>query len=245
VPALPPTFEIRLAQKTQLSPSVRELTFVRVDGLPFEFEAGQWVSLILPLPAGELRRSYSIASSPAKNDPSFQLAVTHVEGGPGSTYLHDMEIGSQLRAIGPQGFFTRPLVKAGPSLFIATGTGVTPLRSMMRAAESAEHTLPMWLIFGVRRPEDILYRSEFEELASKHQHIRFVPTLSRGDDAWQGRRGYVQTHLPALWEEMATLGVGAPHAYVCGLQKMVGAVRDLLRKQMNVPREQVHSERYD
>lgn len=244
MPPLPPTFEIRLTETRQLSPSVRELAFTRDDGLPFTFEAGQWISLILPLATGELRRSYSIASAPA-GTPTFHLAVTHVKDGPGSTFLHDLPIGATLRAIGPQGFFTRPLAKAGPSLFMATGTGVTPLRSMMHAAIAAGSTLPMWLVFGVRRQEDLLYVAEFEELARVHPHVRFEPTLSRADDAWSGRRGYVQAHLPELWNELAGLGLGPPHAYVCGLQRMVGAVRDLLRKQMNVPREQVHSERYD
>jgi hypothetical protein len=54
----------------------------------------------------------------------------------------------------------------------------------------------------------------------------------------------VQTHVERLWSELAALGA-PPHAYVCGLQRMVGSVRDLLRKDMAIPREQVHSERYD
>jgi ferredoxin-NADP reductase len=53
----------------------------------------------------------------------------------------------------------------------------------------------------------------------------------------------VQTHVEGLWRELEKHG--EPHAYICGLERMVGAVRDLLRKQMNVPRQQVHSERYD
>ncbi|WP_394832875.1 FAD-dependent oxidoreductase [Pendulispora rubella] len=241
---LPPTFEVRLTEKRQLSPAVRELTFERHDGAPFAFEAGQWISLILPRPDGEIRRSYSIASPPSPT-PSFQLAITHVEGGPGSTYLHDLAPGSLLRAVGPQGFFTRPLDKTGPSLFVATGTGVTPLRSMMHAAKTAGHTLPMWLVFGVRHEDDILYRDEFEALVREHANIRFLPTLSRGSEMWGGRRGYVQTHIPELWSELAGLGLGLPHTYICGLKRMVSTVRDLLRKELNATREQVHSERYD
>ncbi|WP_394826187.1 ferredoxin--NADP reductase [Pendulispora albinea] len=241
---LPPTFEVRLTEKRQLSPAVRELTFERGDGTPFAFEAGQWISLILPRVEGELRRSYSIASPPAGSS-RFQLAITHVEGGPGSTFLHELAPGATLTAVGPQGFFTRPLDKTGPSLFIATGTGVTPLRSMIKTAVAVGHGLPMWLVFGVRRESDLLYRDEFEELAQKHPHIRFEPTLSRGSEVWTGRRGYVQTHVPDLWHALANLGLGAPHAYICGLKRMVSTVRDLLRKELNATREQVHSERYD
>ena len=62
---------------------------------------------------------------------------------------------------------------------------------------------------------------------------------------WPGRRGYVQTHVRELFGELAAKNEGAPHAYICGLERMVSSVRDLLRKEMGLPREQVHSERYD
>src|SRR5262245_23857086 len=103
----PPTFDLRLTQSRKLSPSVRELRFERADGTSFEFQAGQWVSLVLPLPEGEGRRAYSIASRPDGSS-GLSIAVTRVEGGPGSTFLHELGEGAVIRAIGPQGFFTRP-----------------------------------------------------------------------------------------------------------------------------------------
>ncbi len=239
---LPPTFDVRLSRARMLTPYVRELVFERADGAAFAFEAGQWVSLALPLEPEELKRSYSIASRP-DGSPRFEVAVTHVDGGPGSTYLHRMEPGASLRAIGPQGFFTRPAGATGPSLFVATGTGVTPLRSMLHDAIARGDTQPLWTLFGVREEGDILYREELDALAREHPHVRVEYTLSRPHAAWTGRRGYVQSHVPELWKELGASGT--PHAYVCGLQRMVGAVRDLLRKEMSVARQQVHSERYD
>lgn len=227
-----------------LSPNVRELGFERVDGTTFDFVAGQWVSLVLPLPEGEARRAYSIASPP-DGSPRLAVAVTKVEGGPGSCFLHDMPEGHVLRAIGPQGFFTRPRGTRHPALFVGTGTGVTPLRSMILDALASGDDSPMMLLFGVRYEEDRLYLDELEELAAKHPNFRFACSLSKGKPEWPGLRGYVQTHVESAWRELEAAGNGAPHAYVCGLERMVGAVRDLLRKQMNVPRQQVHSERYD
>ena len=125
---LPPTFHARLVERTSLSPTVCRLTFERVDGVPFEFEAGQWVNLVIPTTEEPIRRAYSIASPPL-HSPLFELAVTQVEGGPGSTFLHRLDIGNELEVGGPQGFFTRPLAKAAPSLFVGTGTGRTPLRT--------------------------------------------------------------------------------------------------------------------
>jgi CDP-4-dehydro-6-deoxyglucose reductase len=275
---LPPTFEARLVRARALTPSVRELVFERVDGAPMAFVPGQWVSTVFRAEGGadsgraeagggdeprqgsepttapaepDMKRSYSIASSP-DGSPRFEIAVTLVPNGPVSTRLHALDPGTVLRFVGPQGFFTRPAEFALPSLMIATGTGVTPMRSMLRAAAAQGSRAPIWLVLGVRHEDDLLYRDEFRSLAGDYPWFRFEPTLSQPLGPWQGRRGYVQTHVRALWDELASLGLGLgaggdvrPHAYVCGLERMVGTVRDLLRKEMALPRQQVHSERYD
>jgi ferredoxin-NADP reductase len=240
----PPTFDVRLIRARMLAPGVRELRFERVDGAPFTFQAGQWVSLVLPLVEGEARRAYSIASAP-DGSPGFDVAITRVEGGAGSTFLHALPLGATLRGIGPQGFFTRPRGALHPSLFVGTGTGVTPLRSMIKDALASGETSPMVLLFGVRHEEDRIYRDELDELAAKHPHFRVVYSLSRPAPDWQGLKGYVQTHTEALWRGLEATGPVPPHIYICGLERMVGAVRDLLRKQLGADRKQVHSERYD
>ena len=243
--ALPPTFDARLVSARALSPSVRELSFERTDGAPFVFEPGQWVSFVLPNEGKELRRSYSIASPPdgdaalrRRRDPRRRRArdrrsSTRCSRGrwsPSSV----RRASSPARAVDPP-----------PSLFVATGTGVTPFRSMLSAAVAAGDRTPTWLLFGVRCEEDILYRKELGALAEEHAHIRFIPTLSQPGSEWTGRRGYVQTHVRELFEELAAASERPPHAYVCGLERMVGSVRELLRKEMGLPREQVHTERYD
>ncbi len=241
----PPPFEARLVSARTLGPSVRELTFERVDGQPAGFQPGQWFNAILPVGPGEpISRSYSIASEP-DGSPRFALAVTHVRGGPASTWLHELTVGAALRFVGPFGFFTRPAVGGPPSLMIATGTGVTPLRSMVRAAVLAGSQAPMWILLGVRHEEDLLYRDEFDALAREHACVRFEPTLSQGSAAWTGRRGYVQTHVRELWEALRATGAGEPHAYVCGLERMVGSVRAMMKTELGAPRQQVHGERYD
>ncbi|MDB4942938.1 MAG: Flavodoxin reductase [Labilithrix sp.] len=244
----PPTFEARLVRAAMLTSNVRELVFERADG-PFDFAAGQWVSLVLPLAEGEARRAYSIASPPA-GGPAFEVAVTRVEGGAGSTFLHALAVGDVLRVIGPQGFFTRPQPAGLPSLFVGTGTGVTPLRSMLRDALQVGDGAPLTLLFGVRTEADRLYVPELDALAAQHPNFRVEYTLSRPAAGWAGRTGYVQTHVEELWRDLgaraAAAGIeAAPHLYVCGLERMVSAVRDLVRKGLGADRKQVHSERYD
>jgi ferredoxin-NADP reductase len=243
----PPRFEARLVRARSLSPSVRELAFERVDGTPMVFDPGQWVNVILPVAheaARETKRSYSIASPP-DDSPAFEIAVTRVQGGVASNWLHSVELGAVLPFTGPQGFFTRSPATEAPALMIATGTGVTPMRSMMTAAAIAGSRGPMWLLLGVRREEDLLYADELTAMAREHRFVRFEATLSQPSPRWSGRRGYVQTHVPQLWADLVRCSTSTPHAYVCGLQRMVGSVRELLRNELALTREQVHSERYD
>ncbi|AUX44857.1 oxidoreductase FAD-binding subunit [Sorangium cellulosum] len=238
-------FEARLVAARPLSPFVRELSFERTDARAFHFQPGQWVNLVLPLPSGEVKRAYSIASAP-DGSPRFDLAVTRVEGGAGSELLHQLAPGATLRAIGPHGLFTRDPGDPAPSLFVATGTGVTPLRSMLHASLRAGAAPHLWILFGARFEEDIIYREELEALARSSDRIRYEITLSRGAPAWPGRRGYVQAHVPALYRELAAAsGDPAPHVFICGLDRMVSSVRELARNELGVPRKHVHVERYD
>jgi CDP-4-dehydro-6-deoxyglucose reductase, E3 len=246
--ARPPSepFEARVVAARGLAPAVREIVLERADGRPFVFDPGQWVNLVLPLPDGEIKRAYSIASAPEEGSPRFEIAVTLVTGGPGSGFLHALPEGARLRAIGPQGLFTRPAAEDAPSLFVGTGTGVTPLRSMIRASIAAGGRAPLLLLFGARHEEDILYREELAALAREHPRFRYEITLSQPGPSWAGRRGYVQAHLAELCAGVSVAGVaGGPDAYVCGLDRMVSAVRGMLRNELGVDRRHVHAERYD
>jgi len=241
-------FDARLAASRLLSPGVRELLLERADGRTFQFDPGQWVNLVLPLADGEIKRAYSIASAPASSS-RFEIAVTRVAGGPGSIFLHDLAEGATLRAIGPHGLFTRAPSDRTPSMFVATGTGVTPLRSMIQAALGAGSRAPLWLLFGARSEEDILYREEFERWARDLPQVRYEITLSQPKSSWTGRRGYVQAHVPELYGALgASASVaedGAPNVYVCGLERMVKSVRGILRHELSADRKHVHIERYD
>lgn len=239
-------FESRLIASQRLTPSVRELVFERIDGEPLRFQPGQWVNLFLPLPGGDLKRAYSVASAPTQDTGRFELAVTRVGGGPGSEFLHELREGSIVSCTGPHGVFTRDARFESPSLFVATGTGVTPIRSMIRAAIDARTTAPLWLLFGARNEDDVVYGDEFRALADRDPLVRYDVTLSQGSAGWTGRRGYVQTHVPELLGQLQTLArTSEAHVYVCGLDRMVSTTRDLLRNELGLDRKRVHTERYD
>lgn len=233
-------FRVRLLAARFLSPMVRELSFERIDGRALGQAPGQWVNLFVPTRGETTRRSYSVASPPA-NTSSFDLAVTHVSGGAASEYLHTLSLGGELDAAGPYGLFTRSPDEQSPSLFVATGTGVTPLRAMLLAAAERNALSPSILLFGARHEADLIYAEEFHVLASKNPAFRYEPTLSRPGATWRGRTGYVQTHVAELWKTLP----GDPCAYICGLERMVATTRDFLRNDLGVDRKRTRTERYD
>lgn len=219
------------------------MTFRVTDGDPFEYIAGQWVELEVPVAGGSVKRPYSIASAPGEAGPGqLEVAVTHVGGGPASTALLALAVGTALELVGPSGLFTRDHAHDSlPTLFVCTGTGVAPLRAMLHdELQRAPEGPPIVLLFGCRTQDDLLFREEFAELARRHRRFRYEPTLSRPDEGWTGRRGHVQSHLPELVE-----GLSNAHLYVCGLNKMITEVRALLKGPLGFDRRQVHSERYD
>ena len=230
-----------LESARMLSTTVRELTFcVEQD---FKFEPGQWVNLYFPGLTSEkgrpLKRAYSIASGPRSNA-SFDLAITKISDGPGSTGLHAASIGQTFEMTGPHGAFIMAPIER-PVMMIATGTGVAPFRSMLQAL-GGKLQQPVALLFGNRDESEILYRAEFEALANASRLFAFHPTLSRADSTWQGKRGYVQAHLIEIMQ-----AVGGPDCdvYICGLAEMVQDVRRTLRESLGVDSARVHVERFD
>ncbi len=259
----------RLAKKLLLSDVAQcfHLEFA-VDELPaFPFKAGQFVSCVADDPATgkQQTRAYSIASAPREN--MFDVCVNRVEGGFFSNLLCDLNEGDTVKFHGAHGLFTmrQPQVDG---VFIATGTGIAPMRGF------AQYLFPengpdrsegkdFWLVYGTRYESDIYYQDYFEQLAARHSNFHYVATLSRGQEGWNGHRGYVQEHVARLVaaraEQRVPVGAGgaseAPpetnpsgpfdiYAYICGLNDMVSASRDRLVG-MGWEKKQVVFERYD
>jgi ferredoxin-NADP reductase len=235
------TLEARVLRSAALSAFTKHIE-VEVTGLShFGFVPGQWLSVKATTPEGEeMTRAYSIASPPTENG-KVAFCLNRVQDGFMSNYLCNLEAGATIAFQGPFGDFTlRPPLR--DTVFIATGTGVAPFRSMLHwlLAEKERHQdHQFWLLFGSRHPQDIYYRDEFVQLAARHPNFHFQPTLSRAPENWQGLRGYVQQHLGEVVGMRTDM-----HAYICGLDKMVQANRDLLKTQ-GWDRKSIRYEKYD
>ena len=235
------TLSARLVRSTPLSEYTKHLEFEVLEVPRFGFVPGQWLSVKASRPDGEeITRAYSIASPPSERG-EVAFCLNRVEDGFMSNHLCNLKAGDAISFQGPFGDFTlRPPLR--DTVFIATGTGVAPFRSMLHwlLAEKERHQeRTFWLLFGARHEPDIYYREEFEALAGQHDNFRFLPALSRATDDWKGLRGYVQQHLGEIVGMRTDM-----HANICGLDKMVKANRELL-KSLGWDRTSIRYEKYD
>lgn len=228
--------EARLIESREIAPGVRHFGFEALGVERLEFVPGQFTSFTDMIEGKEITRAYSLASAPSGTN-KFELCLNRVEPGHLSPRLFDMKAGDRIEMRQPLGTF---VLRQPPrdSIFIATGTGIAPFRSILQAHLKAASPA-FTLLFGVRYESHLLYREEFEEMAERHPNFRFWPTLTRPDAGWKGRQGRVQAHLAEAIADRRDVDF-----YLCGLKEMVDGVRSVLKSQ-GFDRKQIFYERYD
>ena len=183
--------------------------------------AGQHVDVRLTAEDGyQARRAYSIASAP--EDPALELTVERLDDGEVSPYLTDeLRAGDALELRGPiGGHFTWSADEGGPLFLVAGGSGVVPLRAMLRHRAAVGSAVPAKLLLSARTAPDAYYRDELPLLAEVHT------TLTRGaPPGWTGGTGRVDA---ALIEAFAPAPAEHPRTFVCGPTAFVEAVADAL-----------------
>lgn len=233
-------FTARLLECRDLSESTKHFHWEVEEAHKFDFQAGQFVSMLADHDGREITRAYSIASAP-RGDNKFDLCLNRVPDGFFSNFLCDLRAGDEVRFHGPHGYFVLKQ-PARDSIFVATGTGIAPIRGMIHwlLDDASRHeNRQFWLVFGVRYRQDLYYDEEFRLLERDHPNFHYIPTLSRENTAWTGARGYVQEHVERL-----AAGRTDMSAYICGLKDMVAANRDLLKK-LGWDRKSILYERFD
>jgi len=229
--------EAKLIDSREIAPGVRHFGFEALGVERLEFVPGQFTSFTAVIEGKEITRAYSMASAPSGTN-RFELCLNRVEPGHLSPRLFDMKPGDRIEMRQPLGTFVLRRQAPRDSIFIATGTGIAPFRSMLQAHLNVSSPA-FTLLFGVRYESHLLYRAEFERMALTHTNFRFWPTLTRFNSGWKGRQGRVQAHLAEAIGDRSDLDF-----YLCGLKEMVDEVRALLKGQ-GFDRKQIFYEKYD
>ena len=188
---------------------------------PGGYRAGQHVDVRLTAEDGyQAQRSYSIASAPG--DDHLVLTVERLEDGEVSPYLVDvLRPGDELELRGPiGGYFVWVQELGGPLVLIAGGSGIVPLRSMLRHWSMTGRGVPARLVYSSRRLSEVIYRKELVGYADDDGvDVRFVLTREWPED-WQGQRGRIDR---TLIDEVAGPPEEQSRIYICGPNAFVEA----------------------
>lgn len=227
------TLPCRISQLEHLAPDVLRVVLRFPPTADFSFIAGQYVDLIGP---SGTRRSYSLANA-SFTDKTLELHIRAVEGGAMSQYwFGQAKINDLLRLYGPLGTFFLRDIAGADLIFLATGTGIAPVKAML---ESMAH-LPVdqrpsstTVLWGGRKMHDL-----YLDVAGIPGDHTYIPVLSRPDEAWSGAKGYVQDVLAALNRPLEQAAV-----YACGSDTMIRSAKAVLTRR-GLPSDRFYSDAF-
>jgi NAD(P)H-flavin reductase len=230
-----PSYAARVDHIDDLTHDVRAIALELRDPPDIHFQAGQFVSFEVPKPGlpFPVTRPYSIASAPADSH-AIELLFNLVPDGPGSSFLFSLKPGDPVSFRGPAGTFVLRDYPDRRLLFVATGTGIAPIRAMLQTRLPSP--TPVKLIWGLRQERDLYYQDELAALAAHYPEFSYTITLSQPSPLWTGAVGRVQSLVETHATSVEDLAV-----YLCGGRDMISSVTALIRSRGMCP---IHREQY-
>lgn len=234
------SLKTKVLYNKEIAPSVHEARFEVVEPTEFQFNAGQFVVIPFTDSKGtKVSRCYSIAS-PESQKNSFDLCFNVVPGGMVSPYLGSLKEGEEIEWMGPMGHFhVRKNETTERFVFIATGTGIAPMKPfIMKLLEEGE-TRPIQLYFGLRHKADMYYFEAYSELAETYDNFEFIFTLSQPETDWFGNVGRVTDMLRENIEDASKT-----EFYLCGNGQMIEDVKKIVVDEKGGDGKMVFMEKY-
>jgi CDP-4-dehydro-6-deoxyglucose reductase len=185
----------------------------------FNFNSGQYVNII----KGNITRSYSIANcSDHKNQLEFFIKK-YTNGLMSAYFFKEAKINDLLRLEGPIGTFFLRDSSFKNIIFLATGTGVAPIKSILEGLDKSYEQYQnknFWVIVGARYQDDLFWKPNLKNL-----DIKYIPVLSRPENDWNGAKGYVQDIVLNKKIDLVNSQV-----YACGSNNMIKSAKELFIK---------------
>ena len=214
------------------------------------FQAGQYLSVFLDIKPTDsdgstgtvhVTRPYSLSSSPRESLEGKYMLTVKATGGLVSTYIQEnWQVGSRVKVSEPQGTFTYERLRDAKNVVaIAGGSGITPFRSLAKAAADGDEDMNLILLYGTRTMADAVFQNEFKEL-EKYGKLKLVNVLSSGDEAEAEQNGAEKGFITAeLIKKYAPEGEYS--VFLCGPQAMYDFADKELEK-LNLRRKYIRHE---
>jgi CDP-4-dehydro-6-deoxyglucose reductase, E3 len=232
------TLPCRIQKMERLADDVMALYLKLPANERLQFLAGQYLEFLL---RNGSRRSFSMANPP-HDDELLQLHVRHVPGGHFTDHVFGkMKERDILRFEGPHGTFFLREDSDKPIVFVASGTGFAPIKSVIEHALAEEVRRPMTLYWGGRRPKDLYLNQLPVKWAAEHPGFRYVPVISDAlpEDGWSGRTGFVHR---AVMEDLPDLS--GHQVYACGVPVMVDSAKRDFIAQCGLPEDEFYADSF-
>jgi ferredoxin-NADP reductase len=224
------TYALRVARKDRETADCASLWLEVPTDLDnaFEHRPGQFLTVMADIDGETLARQYSI-SSLWKDPRGLRITVKKVPGGKVSTWIVDeVEAGNTIEVGAPRGVFFKPLDGAHRVLLLACGSGIAPILPIAQKLlkDGAGHRVA--LIFGSRSVDEIILRSEVDQISEQYRTAQLEHLLSRPGAEWQGARGRIDAAYLAA--NAARWHPGADHLplmiYLCGPEAFMDAAEE-------------------
>ncbi len=204
------------------------------------FQAGQYITLFLDIGSIRTSRPYSISSSPGRTG-YWDITIRRVKNGLVSTYLlEDVKEGDLLESSGPQGnFHFNPIIHAKTMVCLAGGSGITPFMSMLREITDGGLDRILYLFYGSKTMDDIIFHTEITRLAQQFSNIKYLPVIEEPAENKSCETGFITADLIRK-----TIGGGDDKSFfICGPQAMYDFCLPDLEK-LGIPKNKIRREMF-
>jgi len=215
-------------------------------GNEIQYKAGQYISLILSIDGKEMRRSYSLSTSP---DYESEIAVTikKIEGGKVSNHLlNQIKSGDTVKIMTPAGNFTTSFDNNNQRTFIlfAGGSGITPLISILKSALIKEPNSSIILVYQNRSENSIIFKNTIDELEQKYpDRLKVMHILSQPSDAWNGVKGRISNDFIKGIFKTFDVTPDKVSVFTCGPGDMMDMIETTL-DQLDIDKKNRHKESF-
>ncbi len=225
-------FETHVQDIIQRTPNVKSFRFPRPPN--FDYSAGQFMFITLKTEKGELKKHFTISSSPTETDHlEFTKKLT---GSTFSNALDSLKIGDWTKIDGPNGDFT--FNGEHPKIgLLSGGIGITPLRSICKYCTDKKLETDITLLYGNKTEQDIVFRNELEQMQTQNKNLKVILIISEPTSTWTGHTGRIDEEMI----KQETPDYLDRTFYTCGPPAMVKAMKTLLQN-LKVPKKQIRTE---